>query len=313
MSNRLNLLVYLNAYRDSAPTNNPNMSQTKWERQIQGVTVKKPQSIEFCLAPGETRTLFNGTRTLTADVTTEYDLYLKSGSTYVLEGVAGTAPGFRTSRAIMSDATTEVSVAVNNGLVTIQSIAGTNFDFTPVVIGDEVLLGPAFNAANQGRFKVLSKTANSLTFENPSAINEASVLLGATFSDEVRVYSAAGVQKGDKVKIGSGFAPSVQNTYEVTAVQDNLIEFFFSGTLPNQESILNPEVVVYSSAKRLVYLETDKSLSNEVNGVVESVIQPMAENNTVIPGLLLKNSIVWSLEITNTTTDMATIYFVSVE
>lgn len=312
MSNKLNLLIFLNSYRDANPSNNPSMSQFKWQREANGISSSKPQSVEFCLTPGETRTLFNGSRTLLSDLTTEFDISLKSGGTYVLKNTAGTSPGFRTLRSIASDATTQVSVTPNAGLMTLSSVAGTAFDFTTTNVGDEVLVGDQFNSANRGRFKILSKTTTSITVENSSAVGE-TVTLGATFADQVRACSSSGVQIGDKIKLGSGFSLVNQNTYEITAVQDNLVEFFFSGLLPEEFSLLAPSVVIYSSAKKFMYLETDKKLSTTVNGSAESDVEPFSDGTSSAPGILVKSSVVYSFEVTNQTSDVATLYFASIE
>lgn len=310
---KMNILVYLNAYRDSNPSNNPSLSNFKWSREFQGLSAEKPQSIEFCLAPGESRTLFNGQRSLSSDNTTTYDIALKSGSTYRLTHVSGAAPAFRTLRAISSDATTEVQVSVAGTIVTFTSIAGTAFNFGTTQVGDEALIGPAFNAANQGKFKIIGKTANSISVENSSGVAEASIILGAGFEDEVRVYSAAGVQKGDKIILGAGFSAITQATYEITGVQDNQVEFFASAVLPQETALLNPSVTIYSAAKKFVYMETDKKTGITVNGVAESSLEPFVESSGSFPGLYMKKSVMWSMVVTNNSTDMATYYFAGIE
>ena len=310
---RANILIYLNIYRDSNPSNNPSMSYAKWQRELQGLSAEKPQSIEFTLAPGESRTMFDGQRTLLSDATTEYFLFLKAGNTYVLKNTAGTAPAFRSLRAIGSDATTEMTVTVSGSLMTLQATGGTIISTAAVSIGDEVSVGIGFNVSNQGRFKILSKTADSVTVENSSAIAEGPVVLDSDFAEDLRIYSASGVQKGDKVRLASGFSLNSQNTYEVTGVQDDLIEFFSAGVLAAEVGLLAPSVTVYSSAKKLVYAETDKPVDVSVNGIAESKIEPFIEGNNSLPGMLLKRSTMWSMTITNNGTDMATLYFVSIE
>lgn len=312
---KFNIFVHLNAYKDSAPSNNPALNNFKWSREITGVEANKAQSVEICLAPNESRTIFNSERVLSNDNTTEFGLSLKSGTTntYVLKYEAGTFPDFRTSRYIAIDATTEVTVSVSNGYTTIQSTGGTLFNLSSVLIGDEISLGPAFNASNQGRFKVLSKTADAVVIENSSAVNEGPIVLGSDFDEDVRIYSAAGVQVEDKVRLSSGFSTLVQDTYEITGVQDNLIEFYSSKTLPPESPIVGPTLDIYASAKKLVYLETDKKISLEVNGVVESSLEPFIDGNASTPGVFLKRSTMWSLVITNTSTDMATLYIASIE
>lgn len=311
---KFNFLIYLNAFKDLAPTNNPDLSFFKWTRQGQGISASKPQSVEFCLAPGETRQLFAGQRTLTSDLTSVFSISLKTNTTntYVIRNTAGTSPSFRTLRAISSDATTQVGLTVAGNLATITSIGGTSFNFSSTQVGDEVLVGSQFSVGNQGRFKVLAKTSNSITVENSNATAE-SVLLGAGFADQVRVYSASGVQIGDKIRLGSGFNTISQRTFEVTGVQDNLVEIYSSDTLPPETGLTNPSITIYAFAKKLVYLETDKKVSVEVNGIQESNLEPFIEATNSLPGVFLKRSTIWSMAITNTGTEMATLYFASIE
>jgi hypothetical protein len=312
---KLNILVYLNAYKDANASNNPSLNNFKWTREVQGVEADKAQSVEFTLSPGESRVLFSGARAILSDNTTEFAFSLKSGTTntYKISYVSGQIPAFRTGRAIGSDATTVVTVTTSGALATFQSTGGTIYSMSSVVVGDEVSIGTAFDAANRGRFKVLAKTADSFTVENTSAVAESAVVLGPTFADEVRIYSASGVQVGDKIKLGSGFNLLNQATYEVTGVQDNLVEFFSASTLPPEPSVTGPDVTIYSSAKKVMYLETNKKVGIEINGQQESGLEPFIEGNNSLPGVLLKRSTMWSVEVTNESTDMATLYFASVE
>lgn len=309
----MNVLVYLNAYKDSNPSNNPNLNNFKWQRELQGLSAEKPQSVEFCLAPGESRTMFDGQRTLLSDNTSEFSISLKNGSTYSIQNTAGTSPNFRTPRSINTDSTTEITVTVSGSLMTMQATAGTIMSTSSVNVGDEVSVGIGFNAANRGRFKILSKTADSITVENSSAVAEGPILLDVDFADDIRIYSAAGVQKGDKIKLSSGFSLNSQNTYEITGVQDNLVEFFSSAVLAEEADLVNPSITIYSSAKKLVYVETDKPVNVSINNVTESKIEPFIEGNNSLPGILLKRSTMWEMTITNNGTDMATLYFVSIE
>jgi hypothetical protein len=310
---KMNVLVYLNAYKDSNPTNNPSMNSFKWQREIQGVSANKPQSIEFALAPGESRVMFDGQRSLSSDNTTVYSLTLKAGNTYVLKNTAGTSPAFRTLRNIGHDATTQMTITVSGKLMTLQATGGTIISTASVVVGDEISVGNVFNAANRGRFKILSKTSNSVTVENSSAVAEASITLGSNYADQIRIYSASGVQKGDKIKLGSGFFLTNQSTYEITGVQDNLVEFFSADTLATETGLVNPSVVIYSSAKKLVYVETDKPVDVTINSIAESKIEPFIEGNNSLPGIFLKRSTMWNMTITNNGTDLATLYFAAIE
>lgn len=311
----LNYLVFLQSYRDKSATTNPSLNIFKWERQAQGIPTEKAESVEFDLAAGESRVLFSGTRTLNQDNTTEYDIYLKSGTTntYVLEYLSGTAPDFRDPRSTGADATTQVQVTKNATVTTLTSIGGTAFDFLVggVTVGDYVSTGTIFNSANRGRYQVIAVTATSISFVNASSVAE-TVTLGADFLNEVRVYGAAGVQVGDVLRIFGGFSAVIQGNYSVTAVQDNLVEFYSGSALP-AETATTDSLVIYSAAKKLVYLETNERVSLIVNGTPESDIEPFNDNGCKANGMMLKKSTIWSLEVLNMGSDTASLYFASVE
>jgi hypothetical protein len=313
---KMNVLVHLNAYKDSMASNNPSLNNFKWTRQLEGLEADKAQSIEFSLAPGESRILFNGQRALSNDNTSVFDVDQKAGSsvnTYVLTSIGGSAPQFRTSRTIGSDATTEVTVSTVGELTTFKATGGTVYSMTSVSVGDEVLVGPVFNAGNQGKFKILAKTSDSFTVSNANGTAETSIVLGSGYEDEIRIFSSSGVQVGDKLKIGNGFSDIAQNTYEITAVTDISVEFYSSPTLPPETGIVGPNITVYSDAKKLVYLETDKKIDLEINNVLESGVEPFIEAASYLPGVFLKRSTVWQMEVTNNGTEMATLYFASIE
>lgn len=314
---KLNLFIHLNAYRDSNPTNNPSLNNFRWERAVQGVSTEKSQSQEISLAPGESRSLFSGLRSLSQDGTTVYSLFLKSGTpnTYVLEHVSGTAPAFRASRTEGADATTAITVTKSGPVMTFASTAGTPLNLVAggVVVGDEVRIGDAFNAANRGKFKILSLTATSFSVENASGVAEGPIVLGLTFSEQLMIYSAAGVQVGDKIKISGGFSPVTQDTYEVTDVRDDLVEFYSTSALPAESNITTNAIVIYYAAKKMIYLEVDQKTGVIVNGVSEADILPFVEQDGVKPGMYLKAALVWSLTVSNLSTDMSNVFMAVAE
>jgi hypothetical protein len=317
VSNKLNLFIHLNAYRDSNPSNNPSLSHAKWTRDMQGISAGKASSQDFCLAPGESKTVFNGSRSLTQDGTAVYSLTLKAGttSTYLLKNTSGTAPIFRTARATSADATTQATVTKSGTVITIASTGGTAFSFIAgsVIAGDEVIIGDQFAQANRGKFKILNRTATSISFENNSGSAEGPITLGATFADQVRIYSANGVQKEDKLKISGGFSPSSQDTYEITDVQDNLIEFYSTKSLPQETGITTDSFVIYSSAKKFLYLEADQKTSITLNGTIEAPVEPFVETDGIKPGIMMRCATVWSLTVSNSGTSIASLYVASVE
>lgn len=317
ISNKLNLFIHMNAYRDSNPSNNPSLSHAKWTRDIQGISTGKASSQDFCLAPGESKIIFEGSRTLAHDLTSQYEISLKSGttSTYVLKNTGGTAPNFRTGRTTGADATTQATFTKSGSVMTLASVAGTAFSFIlgGVVAGDQVVIGSLFAASNQGKFKILSVTATSISFDNNSGAPEGPITLGAGFADQVKIFSAAGVQIGDKLRINGGFSPSTRDTYEITDVKNNEVEFFSTKSLAQESGITTNQFVIYSSAKKFLYLETDKKVDISVNGTTESAVEPFIETDGIKPGIMVRCSTVWNFTVTNNGTDIASLYVASVE
>ncbi len=310
---KMNLSVSLNSYDDKASSNSPSLNLFKWFRDAQGLEVSNPQSQSFKLAPGESRTMFNGTRTLLSDGTTQLQLSLKAGTsnTYVVKHVGGTAPQFRTPRSTGADATTEVTVTQNGSVLTFTSTAGTLFSLGAVAVGDQVKIGTVFAMSNQGSFKVIAKTATSFSVENAGGATEGPITLGASFADEVRIFSAAGVQVGDTLRIFGGFSPASQGSYEVTDVSDDSLEFYSTKALP-QETITTDQIAVYTQAKRIVYVESSKKLSISINGSSQGSLEPITGIESK-PAMLLKTEIAWSMSMTNDSLDVADVFFASVE
>lgn len=396
---KLNFLVYLNTYSDAAPSNNPSLSNFKWSREITGIPATNPISEAFTLAPGESKTIFSGVRTLGVDNTTQFSLQLKplSSSTYRVQATSGAAPLFRTARSTGANATTAVTAIVNGPIVTYSSPAsasaqpaqfvgiasgvatsvtivaltpgtagnvsltgdgtsslnqlivawnsanpsnqlqlqlgddtqildldeeitltgGTDavvgLNMAAVVVGDQVRIGSQFNVLNQGKFKVLAKTANSFTVENFTAVNEGPITLGSTFADQIRIYSAAGVQEGDTLVLKSGFSSVTYGSYQITDVTDNYVEFYSTSVLPQETGIVSADLAVYSQAKNLVYLESDKKATVTINGVQMASMEPFVINNSTKPGIFMLKATVWSFEVTNNSLDTASCFVATVE
>lgn len=313
---KLNLLVHLNAYEDSNPSNNPSLSNFKWARDLQGIDITEPESKSLKLQAGQTSQLFSGVVSISDDNTTTYDIVLKSGTanTYVLSHNSGTAPAFRASRSEGSDATTQITVTKNANLLTFTSTGGTALNLIAggVIVGDKVRIGDQFNIVNRGEFAILARTATSFTIENSSGVAEGPITLGASFADQINIYSSAGVQVGDKVKIPGGFSSVTQGTYEITDVSHDYIEFYSIAALPSESNILT-QLNIYNSSKKFLYIESDKRLAVSIDGVGNGIIQPFTLGTAQKPGILLKSSDMFSADITNESEETATIFYVTAE
>jgi hypothetical protein len=319
---KFSLSVYLNAYSDPTSSNNPGMNNFKWNRDLNSIIVNNPINQAAAIAPGETRSLFSGVRVLAQDGTTQYSISLKplSTNTYVLANVSGTAPNFRTPRVTGADATTQVTTQTNGPIVTFTSTGGTLFSLAGVSVGDFVSIGNLFNILNQGTFQIIAKTAASFTIENPVAVNEGPITLGAGFASQIAIFSAAGVQINDTLVISSGFSQATWGSYEITAVYAESLEFSSTAALPQETGILS-QPAIYSNAKSLVYLESDSALNVIVNGVTVASLEPFIIPNasqpsfppTIVPGPFLLKATVYSLSVQNSGINPANVFFAAVE
>lgn len=312
---KLTFLVYLNAYADSSASNNPSMSNFKWTRELDSLLVQNPLALSFTLAPGESRSLFSGVRNLAQDNTTEYSISLKplTTSTYVLSAVSGTLPNFRTPRSTGADATTQITVTTNGPLVTFASTGGTALNLAGVQVGDSVVIGSQFNPANQGTWKLIAFTTTSLTVENELASAEGPITLGSGFANQLQVFSALGVQAGDTLKISGGFSPVTQDSYQVSAVYANSVEFNAISVLPQESSIQTQAIAIYFESKQLVYLESDQNCSMNINGDAAGDIEPWIVGNATKPGVYMRKSTMFSMTVTNTSTSVANLFLASAD
>lgn len=310
----LNMVLRLVAFRE-ANTSSPQLNHFKWTREIVNVPVNDPVSIDYTLEPGEQIELFNSLRPISHAAATEYSISNHSGGVYKIKWTTtGPNPSFRTTRAIGVDNTTQVSLSVdpNTKIVTLTTPAGTPMTTTPVVVGDIVYLSDTdFTPNNAGAFTVLAKDATSITFRNPSATNQ-TVTLGTNFNDKFKVFSIAGVKKGDRVLLKHSVNTIFNGVYEIVDVLDDTLFIYSKNALPPVTDT-NWDLSVFSSGKQLVYLESDKPLSIQVNNVWESDLEIFGGKSTQ-PGVYLKKSLVYRLVIRNNSdTDAAKVFFASAE
>ncbi len=320
MSEKLNLSIHLNAYSDDSDSNSPTLNNFRWNREYLSLDVGEPSSKVVNLAPNETLSLFSGSINISADTTTKYDILLKSGSSSVYQILhsGGTEPYFRTPRISGADATTMVSVTKNAKVLKFESTGGTLFDLITgaVVVGDRVRVGDNFNPSNRGEYKIIALTATSFSVENETGVVESNIVLGTDFADQVNIYSASGVQIGDKIDIQNNFSLVTQGTYEIIDVSHNYVEFHCVSSLPEETNISNdPDAfVIYRSAKQMVYMESDKKINIKINSTsITNTIEPFEMSGNVKPGVFLSKSTIKSIEVSNPTTETCKLYYITVE
>lgn len=317
---KLNLLIGLNGYEDVNPTNNPNMNCFKWDRFIQGADIQEPSSTKAVMSPDQEISLFSGNVSTNADGTTTWDIYLKSGTanTYVLKHNGGTAPDFRVLRNTGADATTEITVTKNGKVLTFASTGGTalNLIVGNVIVGDEVRIGSLFSVPNQGKYKLLSVTATSFSVENEVGVAEASIVQDTDFANQIRIYSNAGVQISDKVDIIANFSPATFNTYEITDVADNYVEFFSLDSLPQEVAIANSPsaITIYREAKTFLYIEASTKLQITIDGsATPQVIEPLQAGKDKQQAFFLYTGTMRSVSIKNVSQTSSNVFYVTAE
>jgi hypothetical protein len=241
---KLNLLVYLNSYSDERSTNDPSHNGIKWTRDLNAIPVVDPgQTMPFTLAPGESKTLFDTTRTLNQDNTTQYNLALSgtNPNTYILTAVGGTLPNFRTPRTTGADATTAVTVTLNGPVATFTAPANASVAafFSGQVAGMTSAVTITANTAGSVGNSVLltydgvtniNTEITNWNTANPS--NQVTLTSGdgtqtpingtlMAFSggeDASTAFNLAGVQVGDFVRVGNLFNSNNQGEWKIIAV-----------------------------------------------------------------------------------------------
>lgn len=218
-----------------------------------GLHVSFPAVCTRVVDPGQVMLLESTSRALAFDGTTEFSLVrpeLGSDLVRMRWTGTGTAPAFRALRVIAGGSDTEVTLSrVSNTAAKIEVTAGTAWSLTTVQIGDELFFGktveneftsPFSEVIQSQRFSVVDKGSDYLVFRDNGMVSaDSDILLGSGFESAVRVFSAAGVKTGDKIK----FAPSANlrpdnKSYvlDITQVSDRDI-YFISPYAINETSI----------------------------------------------------------------------------
>lgn len=314
MDDTLGLTLKLLAFADSEVSNDPRLKHADWLRSITGVHVRNVRTQSFRLAPNEALTVFSSLRPTTIDATTQFSvtlLPLLGASRYRFAWTGGTNPTLRTGRGLAGSGMTLTFTASTNGSMQIQSSAPL---FAGVVSGDVVFVphtvtgdvANVLSVMNAGYWTVLHVAdAQTLTVIRPvgctfEGISEVVML---TSNDQLRAFSAAGVQAGDSADLLSGFSPATQSTFTVAAVTDTFFEAVSTTPLPNETGVLPGAsgMVFYDSLKRLVYLEASQEIVVRVNGDTGNFnrIEPVDVTDPNRPGPRLTWGPTWSLVLVN--------------
>jgi hypothetical protein len=321
----LNLVATFTSWDDSSNGNNPRRRLPDWQRQILGVDGGDASGSVLTVLPGDVVTAFSGVRTLTYDGTTQFALALVSSGTYRLTWTGtGTAPGFRTARALSLVAATLTLVAGAGQTLTVT--ASTGAVFGAVQVGDEVFVpglttgDPAspFPSENEGRWVVLTASSTTLVLTRPADVaysaSSGTALIAA--DTDFQVYSQGPVQVGDRLDVVAGFAASAQKNYSVTAVTARRLEFVYTSALADQTLIPGAaSLQVYSSPKRVVYVEANQEVALRYNGDTGDGcrVTPFVPGDPEGVGFDFKTGATWSLVVKNRSSAKARVLVVTAE
>ncbi len=279
MQNIANIITQILTYSDTVgTTDNPQLRNFDWNRRLSAISIDNPYHKELRVPPGQSTVLFDGQRTNDLDDSSVLEVENIYGSTYKLFLVSGQSGNWRTARSITS--LSDVNVTVNNDAVATFEFVGATL--TGVQSGDVLrVAGDStfdtapfdFNSVNSGLWHVIGINGNKLQCVRPvdepfSGIAES---VTGTNSSQISVYSADGVQKGDKFELKNPFSAASHKVFEVKDVTPETIYFVSSIPIP-EEQVNYPDpgvdghaLFVYTSAKKIFYLETDQEISVKFN------------------------------------------------
>lgn len=313
MDSILNLTQKIVAYSDKTVSSNPRLRNVDWTRDMPGLAIGAPKSDRIDIQPGQSKLVFDGTRTTTIGVTTEFDISLSplDPSRYRFTWTTGTNPSLRSDRAIDLTGIATTFVVNANATVNLNSASPA---FTGVVVGDSVFVpntttgdsANVFSAANSGFWTVIAVlSTSSLQLARPSGEDFSATAETQTpaSADQLQIFSASGVQIGDAVDISSGF--SFQDTFIVAAVTANFFEVISSKVIPTEVGVTPGAagMVFYTDTKNFLYIEVDQEAAVRLNGDSGSFnrLSPREPGSTTMPGVFMKMGPVWSLVIVNRT------------
>lgn len=319
----LRLSINAIAFGDPDSTAQPRLRHFDWLRAQSVVDAANPRSETYTLAPGESRTIFSGVRALALDGTTEMEVSMVAGTTmdYRLSHTGvGTAPGFRTSRSLDLTGQT-VTVTVNSNETA--TFATTGGAFAGAVVGDVLWIPGSvdgvtspFSVANQGQWLILSASSGSIVARRAEDFNAEAQVVSVTDVDHVVVFSAAGVQVGDKIEVISGFGSANRGTFPIVEVTDRFVTV--RSVLPMVDETLLPgagSVVIHSNAKRWMRIESDQEVAVRCNGDATNLtrIVPWVAGDSAMSGDYSRTGPTYSLTIVNLSLSSAQVSLVSIE
>lgn len=291
--NILNIITQLLAYSDATVSDNPQLRNIDWTRRISGIAISKPEFDTRVIAPGESHTIFDGSRTtsLSGSSVLEIELLSPSENRYRVTATSGPS-GFRTARSVSG--IVGAVVTVNNNSVATFAFSGATL--TGVIVGDILRVkgqvtndtGPfAFSPTNAGLWKIIGVSGSTvqavrLVGQSFSGVNETV----ATATADVSFYSSSGVQVGDTVDITGTFSMATHRAYQISDVTPDTFDLVSAMPLPEETvTYVSGSIAFYVGAKKLVYVEVDQDAVVRFN-------EDESDNNRVNPIIAGESSLV---------------------
>lgn len=320
----LKLLTSIVAFRDPMPeTANPRLRHVDWMRSQTVQDAQNPRSDAYSLSAGETRVIFDGTRTLTVGGDTTFSLSLVPSESinYRIRYLSGVNPSFRTVRSFSVTGGT-IGIVVNADQTATMTVAGGSF--TGIIAGDTLWIPGAeesvtspFQITNQGFWVVMTASSTQLILRRQSDFNGITQAgIAITLANQIAAFSPGGVQVGDKIELLSGWAVANLGTYVVINVTSAYLDIQSAAKPLAAEATVSPTAagqIVYTSGKRMVYIESDQEVTLRLNGDGGNLykIAPwVAEED---PAQFLMTGAIWSLTVVNAGQRAANISVISVE
>jgi hypothetical protein len=323
----LTLIYSALAFDDDESNSNPTQSPINWAKTLKNLDFDNPSTQSQPIDPMGTVTLFNGVRSTSIDGTTQFSIALSAldSSRYRITSTSGTAPAFRTDRALVISAIALALVVNANQSVTVTAGSGTPFG--AVQVGDTVFIpgvstgdsASPFNALNEGYWTVLSASTTILVLSRAAGTVFAGFTQTITTGANVyfQAFSTAGVQVGDTVQISAGFSAPAQHSYEVVAVNPIWFEFESTAPLGAQTGVIPTATGLsfYTLAKNFLAVESDQEVVLRFNGDTSDFnrLEPIVPGDRNFPGMLMKLGPVWRLDIVNKSSAVANTVVLSAE
>lgn len=320
----LNIYTKIVAFDDTNQTNAPKLQAINWTRDtLQGIPVESPSNNEYFIPALGSKTIFDGTRALDMDNTTQFSVALSSLSStrYRLTWSGGEDPVFRTARSLSVSGGSITFQIKSNQTALVTHSAGSVF--SNIVVGDEIFIPgvttgdtSVFNTLNEGKWLVLAASSTQLTLvrETGEVFTGWSETVSISSNSQFYAYSSDGVQVDDVVRLISGFSSALLHSYEILTVTSKFIEFESMAPLPSETVVPGVGgVVIFESAKRWLYLETNQEVELVINSETVPPITPFLAGDDWKVGPYMTTSIVYSLVINNKSTQQARVRIIAVE